>query len=504
MVFIDGTVVNVALPVLQGELDATAAGVQWVVEAYALFLAAFLLLGGALGDRYGRRRIFALGVAIFACSSVACGLSPGLVPLSVARAVQGIGAALLAPASLAIIGASFSKEERGRAIGTWSAFTAITSAVGPVLGGWLVEHASWRWVFFLNVPLAVAVLALIWLHVPESRDEADTGGVDWIGAALAAIGLGSITFGLLAASGSSQVNAEVIGSLALGAVALIGFLVVETRVRFPMVPLALFRSRTFSGANVLTLFLYAALSGSLYFLPFDLIQIQGYTPTAAGMALLPFVSIMFALSRWSGGLVTRYGAKTPLMVGPMIAAVGFALYGLAGLEAGYWTTFFPATVVMGLGMAIAVAPLTTTVMSAVDTRFSGTASGINNATSRTASLLAMALFGFVFVASFGASFQARLEPLGLPPDAMQPLVAQQNRLAAVEIPAGLDEPTQRAVRHAVEESFVVSFHLIMFLGAGFAVLSALTAAIMIGGPEPFGAAQESVGAERASSPASPA
>ena len=483
MVFIDGTVVNVALPVIQRDLNATAAGVQWIVEAYALFLAALLLLGGALGDRYGRRRIFALGVIIFTVSSVACGVSPGLTSLIIARAVQGIGGALLAPASLAIIGASFSSEERGRAIGTWSGFTAITSAGGPVLGGWLVQHASWRWVFFINVPMALAVLTLIWLQVPESRDEADTGGIDWLGAFLAAVGLGSITFGLLTASASSLSSPRVLEALALGAVALVGFLIVETRVRFPMVPLMLFRSRNFSGANLLTLLLYAGLGGALYFLPFNLIQVQGYQPTAAGMALLPFVLIMFTLSRWSSGLVTHYGSKLPLVIGPSIAAAGFALFARPGIGGSYWATFFPATVVMGLGMAISVAPLTTTVMSAGDTRFSGTASGINNAVSRTASLLAIALFGLVAVATFSSSLDARLAPLQIPPEARQQIKSQQNRLAGAEIPAGLDDERQIEVRRVIDDSFVTSFRLVMLLGAGLALASALMAALMITGNE---------------------
>jgi EmrB/QacA subfamily drug resistance transporter len=481
MVFIDGTVVNVALPVMQRDLNTTSAGVQWIVEAYALFLAALLLLGGSLGDRYGRRRIFALGVAIFTSASVACGLSPGLTPLVVARALQGIGGALLAPASLAIIGAAFSDEERGRAIGTWSGFTAITSAAGPVLGGWLVQHASWRWVFFINVPIALGVLALIWLHVPESRDEEDSGGVDWLGASLAAIGLGSTTFGLLTASASSLSSPGVAEALALGAMALIGFLIVETRVRFPMVPLALFRSGSFSGANLLTLFLYAGLGGALYFLPFDLIQVQGYPPTAAGLALLPFVLIMFTLSRWSGGLVAHYGAKLPLVVGPAIAAAGFALFARPGVGGSYWATFFPATVVLGFGMAISVAPLTTTVMSAAGSRYSGTASGINNAVSRMASLLAVALFGLVAVAVFSASLGARLAPLHLPTAAAQQLRAEQNRLADAEVPAGLDGQGQFEVQRAIDGSFVSSFRLVMLLGAGLALASALTSALMIGG-----------------------
>lgn len=301
MVFIDSTVVNVALPVLQAELNATAAEVQWIVESYSLFLAALILVGGSLGDRFGRRRIFAYGIIMFALASVWCGLSPNVNQLILARGFQGLGGALLTPGSLAIISASFSGEQRGRAIGTWSGFTGITSALGPVLGGWLVEQASWRWIFFINVPLAVLVLGILFWRVPESRDEEVTNRLDWWGALLATISLGAIVYGLIEASNLGLSHSVVLTALAVGAVTLLAFIFVEANSRAPMMPLSLFRSRTFSGANLLTLLLYAALSGALFFFPFNLIQVQGYSATAAGAAFLPLILIMFLLSRWSGG-----------------------------------------------------------------------------------------------------------------------------------------------------------------------------------------------------------
>jgi len=325
MAVIDSTAVNVALPVLQTTLNATVADVQWIVESYALFLAALILVGGSLGDHFGRRRIFACGVALFALASAWCGLSPSVNQLIVARAVQGIGGALLVPGSLAMISASFSGEQRGRAIGTWSGFTAITSALGPVLGGWLVEHASWRWIFFLNVPLAIIVLGIVFWRVPESRDEEGSARLDWWGALLATLGLGAIVYGLISSSNLGWSHPLVLITLVVGALMLSAFFFVEAHSRMPMMPLSLFRSRTFSGANLLTLLLYSALNGVFFFFPFNLIQVQGYSPTAAGAAFLPFILIMFFLSRWSGGLVSRYGAKLPLMVGPTISAIGLAL-----------------------------------------------------------------------------------------------------------------------------------------------------------------------------------
>lgn len=480
MVFIDGTVVNVALPALQSNLNATVIDVQWVVEAYALFLAALLLTGGSLGDHFGRKRIYIIGVAVFALASIWCGLAPTINQLIFARAAQGVGGALLVPGSLAIISNSFNEEKRGRAIGTWSGFTAITAAIGPVLGGWLIEKVSWRAVFFINVPFAIIVLALVFLHVPESRDE-ESQGLDWLGALLATVALGAIVFGLIESSRFGFSHPMIVAALSGGIIALVLFLLIEARKKNPMLPLAMFRSRNFSGANLLTLFLYTALSGALFFLPLNLIQVQGYTPTAAGASLLPFILIMFLLSRWSGGLIKRYGAKLPLVVGPIIVAAGFVLFMLPGVGGSYWLTFFPAVVVLGLGMAISVAPLTTTVMSSVKENRAGIASGINNAVSRTAGLLAVAVFGLIMLQGFNSRLDQRLSALQIAPEAKQELDKQRVRLADAELPANLEQSTKTVLEGVIEESFVSGFRRVALGSAVLAALSALSAWWLIEG-----------------------
>jgi len=475
MTFIDGTAVNVALPALQADLGATVSEVQWVIEAYALFLSALLLVGGSLGDRYGRRRVFLAGVVGFAAASAACGLAASTGLLIAARAFQGIAAALLVPGSLALLSASFDEGRRGKAVGAWSAFSAITAAVGPLLGGWLVDRASWRWVFFLNLPLALAVVVLALRFVPESRDEEETGSPDLAGALLATLGLGGLTFGLIESSRLGWGHPLVVAGLLLGAAGLAGFVAVEARVANPIMPLSLFRSRTFAGANLLTLWLYAALGGALFFLPFDLIQMHGYSATAAGAALLPFILMMFLLSRWAGGLADRHGPRLPLTIGPAVAAAGFVLFALTGLGGSYWTTFFPAAVVLGLGMAICVAPLTTAVLGAVETRHAGIASGVNTAVSRSAGLLAIAVLGVVMLGIFGRGLDRRLAASDLPPAARQEMSAQREKLAALPIPAGLAGPARAEARDAVARSFLAGFRGVMLTAAGLALLASLSA-----------------------------
>jgi len=479
LAFIDGTVVSIALPALQREFGATVVDVQWVVEGYALFLSALLLVGGAMGDRVGRRRVYASGIVLFGAASVACGLADSVRQLVAARAVQGVGAALLVPGSLALISASFPEQERGRAIGTWSAFSAVTTALGPVVGGWLIEHVSWRWAFFVNPPIAVIVLGMLFWRVAESRGSEATGPLDWAGAALVTAGLAGIVYGLIESSRLGWLHPRVWGGLGGGAAALFVFATVEARSRFPMVPLGLFRAPSFAGANLLTLLLYGALGGLFFFLPLNLIQVHGYSATAAGAAILPFILIVSLLSRWSGGLIDRFGPRVPLVVGPLTAGVGFALFALPGTGGRYVSTFFPAMIVLGLGMAVSVAPLTTTVMNSVDVRHAGIASGINNAVSRAAGLLSIALMSVLVLYVFSRELDRRLAALDIAPNVAAVIDAERVKLAAAEAPPSARVSDRIAIQRAVARSFVVGFRYMALVAGGLALASALTVAAMM-------------------------
>jgi len=478
MAFIDSTVVNVALPALQSSFRTTVVDVQWVIESYGLFLSALILAGGALGDIVGRRFMFVIGVLLFAAASAVCGFSPTIRQLIVGRSIQGIGAALLVPGSLGIISASFTEDSRGRAIGTWSGFTAITSAMGPVLGGWLIEHASWHWVFFINLPMAAAVVAITLWHVPESRNPVG-GHIDWLGALAASAGLGGSVNGLIESQTHGWRDPLVLGSLVVGAACLVGFVVAEAKVSSPMVPLELFQSRAFAGANLLTLCLYAALGIFFFLFPLNLIQVRQYSATATGAAMLPMILLMFSLSRWSGGLVTRYGPRTPLIVGPLIAALGFALFAMPGTTGSYWRTFFPAFVVLGLGMAVSVAPLTTLVMSSVDGDHAGTASGINNAVARVAGVLAIAIFGVLMVSVFAFRLAHFLWHFGIPSAVSQQVEANAIQLAGLQLPASLDPARSGIIRTGIAQAFVSGFRLITMLCAGLGIASSIVAWKMI-------------------------
>ncbi|CAN5388618.1 MFS transporter [soil metagenome] len=404
LTFIDGSALGVALPSIQRDLGAGPAAAQWVSNAYLLTLGALVLTGGAAGDRFGRRRVFLIGVALFTLASIACGLSPNVQALVGARAVQGVGAALLTPGALALIGATFPPDERGAAFGAWAGAGAIFGMVGPLVGGWLADHVGWRAIFWINVPLAIIAMGLSLRFVPESRDQ-KAEGLDWLGALLAVAGLGAVTWALTAAPDLGWRSPGILGGLAVGVVLLAGFLVAEAKEAHPMMPLALFRSPVFSGVNLLTLLLYFALGGAMFFLPFELIRVHGWSATEAGAAMLPFAAVMGLFSGLAGKVADRFGPKLSLSVGPLLAGCGLSLLALMppgagpGL-AGYVSGPLAGMTVIAIGMTLAVGPLTSTVMGAVEDGHTGVASGVNNAVARIAGLLAVALLGMVLSAVF--------------------------------------------------------------------------------------------------------
>lgn len=402
LTFIDGSALGVALPAVQRDLAAGTAAVQWVSNAYLLTLGALVLIGGAAGDRFGRRRVFLIGVAIFALASIGCALAPTVQALVAGRAAQGVGAALLTPGALAVIGATFPPEERGKAFGTWAGFGALTGMIGPLVGGWLADAADWRAIFWINVPLA-ALTAVVTLSVtPESRDP-EAKGLDWPGALLAVAGLGALTWALTAAPDLGFGAPAIVAGLVGGTALLAGFLWAEARQRRPMMPLGLFGSSVFSGVNLLTLLLYFALGGAMFFLPFDLIRVHGWSATEAGAAMLPFAAVMGLFSGLAGRIADRFGARLSLSVGPMLAGAGLALLAVPAPGAGYVDGPLAGMTVMAVGMTLAVGPLTATVMGAVEARHTGVASGVNNAVARVAGLLAVALLGLVLSAVFAAA-----------------------------------------------------------------------------------------------------
>jgi EmrB/QacA subfamily drug resistance transporter len=478
MAFLDSTVLNVALPAVQADLGATIQDVQWVYGAYALVLTALLLVGGSLGDHYGRRRVFSLGVALFAASSLWCALAPSPAQLIAARTAQGLGAAMMVPGSLAILGASFEETLRAKAIGTWAALSGTAMAVGPILGGWLVENISWRAAFLINVPLALVTLLIVFRHVPESRDP-EAARLDLGGALVATAGLGSLVYGLIRSSTAGLGNTTILVPLAAGLLALGAFVFVESKSKKAMVPLSLFRSRDFDGASLFTLLFYMALTGSLYFVPFLLVQIHGYSALAVGGIFLPFVSIAFVLGYLSGRVVARFGARLLLIVASLALAAGFLLFALPGVEhSSYWTSFFPAMVVQGFGMALVIAPLTTVALNSVEGPHSGLASGVNNAVCRAGGLLAVAVLGTLISATFSAHLDARLGAMELSTEVRDAVDAQKAKLGAAEAPEGVDADTEVRIEEAMAESFVAGFRLIMVVCVGLALASALVAVLI--------------------------
>ncbi|MEO1022001.1 MAG: MFS transporter [Bacteroidota bacterium] len=473
MAFINGSVVNVALPAIQQVFAGSLSDVQWIVNSYTVVLAALILVGGSMGDRYGRRKLFLSGIIVFLIASVWCGLSPNILHLILARALQGVGGALLIPNSLALVSSAFPQKERGKAIGTWSAFSAITTAIGPMLGGWLVDEFSWRPIFFLNIPIALVALIITVWRVPEFKDEEHSGHLDWGGALLAVVGMAALSMALIQATEWGFSHPYIIAGLVLGVLCFMGFIGYERIAKDPMMPLSIFNSRSFSGINTVTLLIYFALSGMFFFLPFNLIQIQGYTATQAGAAFLPFTLLVGFLSRFTGALVDRIGGSRLLILGTLLNGVGYVLLGVLGDQSGYWIAFFPGLFTIGLGMAVIVSPLTTIVMNSVSDAQTGTASGINNTVSRMSGMLAIAVLGIVAVQIFSVQLSDSFQSLSMPIAIQEQLQGEATKMAGLIPPEGIDQTLKDQITGSVQSSFLYTFRWMMWISAGTAGLATL-------------------------------
>ena len=478
MTFIDSTALNVALPALQRDLSASAQDLLWIVNANLLLLSALILVGGSLGDIYGRKKIFMLGISLFATASTACGLAPNIAILIVARAVQGVGGALMVPGTLSLISATFPPQRRGGAIGTWSAWSTIITLLGPILGGLLAGIGLWRGVFLINVPIALATLIILAIHVTESRETAAIPRLDLVGTALVTFGLAAVTYGFIEAPRFGLGSTRILGTIGIGILALLVFILAESRSSHPIVPLNLFRSKTFSGSNLMTFFLYAGLNAALFFLTLNFIQIQGYPEQLAGLTLVPFGILLALLSRWAGRWADRIGPRRPLTLGPAIVALGFFLMALPGLTPGpqaYWRSFLPSIMMIGIGMGITVAPLSAAVMGSVSSHRAGTASGVNNAVARTAGVLAIAILGSLVIVSFSSNLESALALSALKPGAQAEIQAQAGMLAGLNLPSSLTGSEQATARQLVRQAFVRSFQFQAYIASALAGLSAVLA-----------------------------
>lgn len=500
MAFIDATALNVVLPSLQQALGASGAELFWVLNAYLLMLAALILIGGVLGDRLGRKRVYMAGIIVFMIGSVACGCSASMVMLIICRIVQGAGGALMIPGSLTLLSALIASEERGKAIGTWSALTTTVTVGGPVLGGALADAGLWRDIFFVNVPLGVASLIILWKKVPESKMEAgevgSSGGgagrrhsMDIKGAAAVAIGLALGTFGCLRIPVGGIRNWTVWGSLAAGLILLVLFVRIERRSKDPMMPLSLFRNPVFSGVNALTFFLYSGLGATMLFMSLDMVQVQGYSQLDAGLSFLPFTLLLITLSRYAGVWADRHGPRILLIAGPLIVGAGMFILSMVGRVhrlSDYWFSFFPGVVVFGLGMALTVAPLTATVMASVGNQYSGVASGVNNALSRVAGVFANAVFGAMAVLLFVGIVGRKIDGLGLDARDRREVMAETAKLGDAKVPenvkewaSGVDGGVAAEVERAYKDGFIQVYRVILRASAGMAFIAALIAAFFV-------------------------
>ncbi len=481
MAFIDSTALNVILPSLQRDLGASGTDLFWVLNSYLLMLAALIIVGGSLGDKIGRVRVFKTGIIIFIIGSALCGISPTINLLIASRTVQGIGGALMIPGSLSIISAVFSKKDKGKAIGTWSAATTIVMICGPVLGGALADIGMWRLIFFINIPLGLISLYCLQLKVPESY-EPGASKIDWSGAIVLVLSLAAFTFGLLEMPELGTTHWIVLTSLILGVVLMIAFPLLEQRVNDPMVPLSIFRNTTFSGVNILSFFLYAGLGAVILFFSLNIIQIQGYSQLQAGLTFLPFFLIMVVMARKMGALTDKYGARRFLIMGPAIAGLGMILLSEIGMTNGpsdYWTTYFPGFVIFAFGMSITVVPLTTEVMSCVDESKSGIASGINNSVTRISGTFMNAILGAMTIYLFADFVLQQVDLLDVSAQVKNEIILESGKLGDAKAPDNIPASLQAEVNSIYKSGFISIYRLTGRLSAALAFFSSGVAFFMV-------------------------
>lgn len=482
MAFIDGTALNVVLPALQKNINATGTDLFWVLNAYLLMLASLILIGGSMGDKLGRKKVFMIGIFIFIAGSALCGFSPGINFLIAFRIIQGIGGALMIPGSLSLISSSINQKERGKAIGTWSAFTTIVTMGGPILGGALADAGLWRYIFFINIPVGVIALLILAFQVKESVDENKDHALDFPGAVAIALGLACLTFGFLRIPLLGLNSWQVYVSLTAGVLLLMFFIFIEKKSKHPMMPLKLFANKTFSGANLLTFFLYAGLGAGMLFLSLNLVQAQGYSQLQSGLTFLPFTILMISIARFAGGLADKHGPRFFLITGPVVAGSGLLLLSFVkqtGGAADYWTTFFPGILVFGLGMSLTVAPLTAAVMSSADEHFSGTASGINNAMTRIANVFANAVFGALAVLFFSAALQKEIKDVPLAAKTKQAVITQTVNLGNAKVPQEINDTDKALIEKSYHTGFITAYQKIMRISAALAFAGALMSLLFI-------------------------
>ncbi|MEO5998202.1 MAG: MFS transporter [Chitinophagaceae bacterium] len=482
MAFIDSTALNVVLPSLQKSLQANGADLFWILNAYLLMLASLILIGGSLGDKLGRKKIFIAGIFIFIGGSAACGFSPGVSLLILFRIVQGIGGALMIPGSLSLISSSINQNERGKAVGTWSAFTTVVTLGGPILGGALGDAGLWRYIFFINVPIGVAAILMLWLKVREIRDEDADPSIDYGGASSIAIGLALLTFGFLRVPAVGFGNWQVYTSLSIGLLLLLAFVFIEKKSKSPMMPLQLFANATFRGTNLLTFFLYAGLGAGMLFLSLNMVQVQGYSQLQSGLTFLPFTILMISLARFAGSFADKHGPRLLLIAGPALASAGLLLLSFVKQTNGasdYFTTFFPGILVLGIGMSLTVAPLTSTVLGSVSDHLSGTASGFNNAMARIASVFANAIFGALAILFFSSSLQYQIKDISLITKEKQAVLSQAANLGNAKAPDTINAEKKAVIDKAYHNSFINSYGKILRLSAGLGFLGALISVFYI-------------------------